>query len=86
MRNVPTNTAKPAVSRAMSGTQAPKPAPVTRTNINTSVPVPTKPEVPAHPVTENISHAVAHQVMSGKTDNASVIRHIMPIPAPEPER
>ena len=79
-RNVPTNIAKTAVSRAMSGTQAPKPAPVTRTNINILVPVPTKPEVPAHPVTENISHAVAHQVMSGKTDNASV-GHLINTPA-----
>ena len=81
-RNVPTNIAKTAVSRAMSGTQAPKPAPVTRTNINILVPVPTKPEVPAHPVTENISHAVANQDMSGKTDNASAER-LLNIPARE---
>ena len=84
-RNVPTNTAKTAVSRAMSGTQAPKPAPATRTNINILVPVPTKPEVPAHPVTENTNHAVAHRVMSGKTDNASAKR-LLNIPAREPTK
>ena len=84
-RNVPTNTAKTAVSQAMSGTQAPKPAPKNATAaINMPVTVLEKPDT-ARPVTGCISHAPVRRIVTpGAVRRDVIIRINIPVPAREP--
>ena len=85
MRNVPTNTIRPAVNPATNGTAKPKPAPKNATAaINTPVTVPEKPDM-ARPATGCISHAPVRRIVTpGAVRRDVIIRINIPVPAREP--